>query len=376
MVERVAIIGVGKLGLCFALNLERSGFKVWGIERDAEYVSALNHRTFTSSEPQVNELLASATQISFSTDMRCIVDESITDIFIMVATPSLPDGSYDHTQVDRVMDHLVQVQKSGQKIERNIYIGCTTMPGYCKQLAQQVEEFGLLVNYNPEFIAQGSIVRDQLYPDQVLIGEANTRCGDRLQYLYSKVVKNSPTYCRMDTLSAEITKLATNCFLTTKISFANSIGDLAVRSGADPDRILAAIGSDSRIGGKYLKYGYGFGGPCFPRDNRALGLFGQQMNYPLHISHATDKVNEDHLKFQLNEMLQRHSVDDEIRFSGVAYKAGTDQLTESQSLRLAVALAEAGRKVVIEDSVTVMETVESMYPGMFAFKVVATDNVV
>jgi nucleotide sugar dehydrogenase len=348
MVEKIAVVGVGKLGLCFALNLERSGFRVWGIERDRAYVQSLTNRTFRSSEPEVDDLLSKAERLTFTDSLECIVNEQITDVFIMVATPSLPDGSY---------------------------IGCTTMPGYCDRLAADMQGTGLSISYNPEFIAQGTIIRDQLYPDQILIGEASQSAGDRLQYIYSRMVRNSPTYCRMDPLSAEIAKLATNCFLTTKISFANSIGDLAIKAGADPHRILAAIGSDSRIGEKYLRYGYGFGGPCFPRDNRALGLFGQQQGYPLHISHATDNVNEEHLQFQLTEILNGRQPNEEIIIDGVAYKPGTDQLTESQSLRLAVALAEAGRNVLIVDSESVIRSVETMYPRMFRFEVASAPEV-
>jgi nucleotide sugar dehydrogenase len=375
MVEKIAVVGVGKLGLCFALNLERSGFRVWGIERDRAYVQSLTDRTFRSSEPEVDDLLSKAERLTFTDSLECIVNEQITDVFIMVATPSLPDGSYDHSQLERVMADLVNVVAPKAPSVRHIYIGCTTMPGYCDRLAADMQGTGLSISYNPEFIAQGTIIRDQLYPDQILIGEASQSAGDRLQYIYSRMVRNSPTYCRMDPLSAEIAKLATNCFLTTKISFANSIGDLAIKAGADPHRILAAIGSDSRIGEKYLRYGYGFGGPCFPRDNRALGLFGQQLEYPLHISHATDKVNEEHLRFQVTEILNGRQPNEEIVIDGVAYKPGTDQLTESQSLRLAVALAKAGRQVLIVDSEPVIRSVETMYPGMFRFKVASAPEV-
>ena len=179
------------------------------------------------------------------------------------------------------------------------------------------------------------------------------------------MVLNRPVYCRMDPLSAEIAKLATNCFLTTKISFANSIGDLAVKAGANPDKILSAIGSDSRIGPKYLGYGFGFGGPCFPRDNRALGKFGDMVGYPLQISKATDSVNDDHFNFQLFQYLNAHPADSEIVFEAVAYKKGTSQLTESQQLRLAVALAQHGRTVVIRDSTEVVEQVRELHPGLF-----------
>lgn len=376
MKNRIAVVGVGKLGLCFALNLERAGYEVWGVETNEAYANALSDRTFESDEPEVNGLLRAAESFHVSTDISCVVEQDIEDIFIMVATPSTADGGYDHSQIERVTERLIALAthnsqpatRNSQLIARNLYIGCTTMPGYCVTLAEKLRPFGYTVSYNPEFIAQGSIIRDQLQPDQVLIGEATTEVGDRLQEIYQRMVHNSPTYCRMDPLSAEIAKLATNCFLTTKISFANSIGDLAIKAGADPEKILAAVGSDSRIGSKYLKHGFGFGGPCFPRDNRALGKYAEEMNYPLIISNATDEVNDAHFKFQLKQYLKDSEHGREVVFDGVAYKKGTAQITESQQLRLAAALAEEGRKVIIHDTQDVIDQVELLHPHVFRFE--------
>lgn len=370
MVNKIAVIGVGKLGICFALNLERAGFEVWGVESNSDYLELLRNGKFDSDEPEVNNMLSQASGLHLTHDLSCIIERDVRDIFIMVATPSLPDGSYDHSQVDRVADRLMQMGDSG--LERHIYVGCTTMPGYCNGLGHRLKPFGYTVSYNPEFIAQGSIVRDQLYPDQVLIGEATTEVGDRLQSIYEALVRNTPAFCRMDPLSAEITKLATNCFLTTKISFANSIGDLAVIAGADPDKILSAVGSDTRIGGKYLNYGFGFGGPCFPRDNRALGKFAELLNMPLHLSKATDLVNDEHFQFQLNRYLNNYAEGEEILFEGVAYKKGTTQLTESQQLRLAVALAKAGRKVRVVESGEVVKLLSKLHPGLFELEMANT----
>lgn len=366
MKQKIAVVGVGKLGLCFALNLENAGYEVWGIEINTVYSNQLKRKDFDSDEPLVNEMLRSASSLIIEDDISCIHQENIKDIFLMVATPSLSDGGYDHSQIERVADRLIALGTSQNQC--NIYIGCTTMPGYCAQLAQKLGEFGYTISYNPEFIAQGSVIRNQQFPDQILIGECNEEVGDRLQAIYQSFVKSEAVYCRMDLLSAEIAKLATNCFLTTKISFANSIGDLAKTAGADVDSILKAVGSDSRIGGKYLGYGFGFGGPCFPRDNRALGKYADSVGYPLRISNATDLVNEEHFQFQLNNYLNNTSLSEAVVFDGVAYKQGTTQITESQQLRLAVALAESGRKVTIKDSVGVIDQVSKLHPELFKFE--------
>ncbi len=364
--KKAGIIGVGKLGLCFALNLEKSGFEVYAVDVSEEYVNLLQSRRFYSTEPGVNELLSEAKSFFVSSNAETIINNEIEDIFIMVATPSLPDGSYNHSQVEKVTDELIAFGKRKNTV--HLYIGCTTMPGYCDKLAEKVLAYNYTVSYNPEFIAQGNIIHDQQYPDQVMIGEANEEVGERLEKIYRKMAKNNPVYCRMSRISAEIAKLATNCFLTTKISFANSIGDLAIKAGADYEKILAAVGADSRIGKKYLNYGFGFGGPCFPRDNRALGVFAKSKNYELTISEATDRVNKNHLHFQLQYYLEKYQPGDPIHFEHVTYKDGSVIIEESQQLALAVALAHEGRKVIVTDREEVKIAVEKMYPGLFEFR--------
>ncbi len=363
--KKIGIIGIGKLGLCFALNLEKAGFEVYGVDVSEEYVNNINNKKINSPEPFVNEMLESSSRFFASTKTDFILKNNITDVFVMVATPSLADGTYNHSQIEKVTDELISFGIEQKPV--NLYIGCTTMPGYCNLLAEKMKPFGYTVSYNPEFIAQGNIIHDQQYPDQVLIGDADKETGDKLESIYRKMVKNNPVYCRMDSLSAEITKLATNCFLTTKISFANSIGDLAIKSGADYEKIIQAIGADSRIGKKYLNYGFGFGGPCFPRDNRALDAFAKKQDYPLLISEATDEVNKKHLEFQVQRYLEKYAINEPIEFDYVSYKKGSVIIEESQQLALAVKLAKAGRKVIVNDREEVKEEVEKKYPGLFEF---------
>ena len=364
--EKVGILGIGKLGICFALNLEKVGYEVIGIDVNEEYIRQVNEKTLISYEPLVEEYLRKAKNFSAGTDINELIDSDCRMIFIAVATPSTPDGRYDHYQVERVAEKLEEIGKRRERI--NLAVVCTTMPGYCDTLAARLNAFNYTVSYNPEFIAQGNILRDQQIPDQVLIGEEDPEAGDAIQRVYEKVCQNKPTYCRMSRLSAEICKIATNCFLTTKISFANSIGDLATKAGAEPDKILAAIGSDSRIGGKYLNYGFGFGGPCFPRDNRALGVFANDQGYELLISGATDEVNKRHLDFQFELWQQQYHEDETIVFDHVSYKKGSVILEESQQLALAVKLARAGRKVLVKDHPAVIRELKSQYGTLFQYE--------
>ncbi len=357
------------MGLCFALNLDRVGYRVLGLDLDAAYVAEVNARSLQSYEPHVVEMLSEAQQFEATTDMQALIASEITLFFIVVSTPSLPDGGYDHGQVDGVLARFAEAGRSATP--RHLVVMCTTMPGYCDSVADKMAALNYHISYNPEFIAQGTIIRDQQYPDQVLIGEASVEAGDAIEAIYRRMCVQLPTFCRMSRLSAEITKLATNCFLTTKISFANSIGDLATRVGAEPDKILAAIGADQRIGGKYLRYGFGYGGPCFPRDNRALGKFGQMSGMDVLLSEATDEVNRRHLDFQFAQYCAQYPAEEIIVFETVTYKPGTTILEESQQLALALMLAQAGRKVHVRDLAPVVAELQAQYGSLFIYETIS-----
>ncbi len=362
--EKIGVIGIGKLGLCFALNLEQAGYDVTGVDVDERYIQKLNNRTFSSYEPYVNEYLASSQKFCATTELQYILqDQDITMFFIMVATPSTPEGRYDHSQIDSVLENIIA--NGVQSTKKHIVISCTTMPGYCDRAADKIAPYNYTLTYNPEFIAEGNIIQDQQFPDQILIGEHHTEAGDQVADVYNAICRNQPAFCRMKPLSAEICKIATNCFLTTKISFANSIGDLATKVGGEPDKILDAIGSDSRIGKQYMKYGYGFGGSCFPRDNKALSLYGDEQNYELLLSKATDEINKRHLEFQYQQCLHAYDQDEVIEFDYVTFKKGTPSLEESQQLALAVKLARAGRKVRVKEQPIIIEELKTQYPGLF-----------
>lgn len=365
---QIGILGIGRLGLCFALNLERSGYKVVGIDVSEEYVRLLNSKALRSNEPMVSEYLRQSKEFSASSSIGRIVQEDISLVFIMVATPSMPDGSYDHSQVERVIEQLVKYGKRDKRVD--LVLGCTVMPGFCDSIQKRLVEYNYFVSYNPEFISQGNIIHDQVYPDQVLIGEADEIAGETLELVYKKMCKSNFVVCRMSRVSAEIAKLATNCFLTTKIAFANSIGDLALISGAETEKVLSAIGADSRIGNKYLQYGFGFGGPCFPRDNRALNLYAKASGFNLLISEATDGVNRQHLQFQFEQYMLQYHNDAPIVFDEVTYKSGTYILEESQKLALAVKLAKAGRAVTIREKVQVIQELKDTYGTLFNYELI------
>jgi nucleotide sugar dehydrogenase len=346
--DNISIIGVGKLGLCLALNLERKGFNITGVDIDKNYIQSLNNKTYITSEPFVNEYLQESKNIKFTTDLKQALENDV--LFVVVRTPSTPDWKYDHTDIENIADQFISFGK--QKTRKDLIINCTTFPGYCDILQEKLKDYNYFVSYNPEFIAQGTIIKDQIKCDNVLIGEADKYAGDLISVIYYRMVESNPIYNRMSRTEAELTKLSVNCFLTTKISYANMVGDIAYRLGCDADRVLKAIGTDSRIGNKYLKPGFGFGGPCFPRDNRALARCGEEVGVDAVISKATDEMNEKHLQYQIEDFIKRNPNHEglTVQIDFVTYKKDSTFIEESQQLKFAIKLKELGYRIEILDN--------------------------
>ena len=362
--ENISVIGIGKLGLCFALSLEKAGYNVLGLDINQNYIDLINNKTLKSSEKDVEKYLESSKTFTATFDHSSL-------IFVIVATPSFENGRYDHSQIDQLIDRLSALQPPSQK--KHLVICCTVMPGYTDSISERLSKLNYTVSYNPEFIAQGTIIRDQAQPDMVLIGEANSDVGNLIEQVYHRHTKNSPKICRMTPIEAEITKISLNCFLTTKIAYANMIGDIVVKSGGKPEVVLSAIGSDTRIGNKYLRYGYGYGGPCFPRDNRALSIYASDINMPAKISDATDNSNDLHLKYQIETFLLNNKSDSLTQLKNVTYKPESTLLTESQQLKFAVGIAKAGKAVEIYERKEVIEEIKKEYGSLFQYKEIEND---
>ena len=302
MEQRVSVIGAGRLGLCWALAVERAGYHVMVVDVFPTYVDAINKRTLKSTEPQVMEMLSTARNLTATLSVAETVAFS-KYIYIFVQTPSTGgDRHYDHTHVSEVLTQLSTLKAK----DKHVIVCCTVMPGYCDMVAPALLSGceNVSVSYSPEFIAQGAIIAGLVKPDMVLIGEGCKEAGDHISALTLRYVTNCPPVHRMSAGSAEVAKLALNSFITLKIAFGNFIGDLSdaaerARKRAAPDdttrddkrkridkmQIARAIGADTRVGLKCLLPGYGFGGPCFPRDGRALASFAS------HVSHATCPVD-------------------------------------------------------------------------------------
>jgi len=367
MSKNISVIGVGRLGICVALCLEKCGYNVLGVDVRENYVKQINNKTLNSPEPGVNKLLKESKNFKCTADFKEILNFSDV-ILIYVATPSSGGKKhYDHSTLSNIL-----VTINSHKVEnKEIVIGCTVMPGYTRDIANYLIQDckNTNISYNPEFIAQGDIINGMENPDFILIGEGSEKSGDILEGIYKNLLKGNTVIRRMSPSSAEITKLAVNCFITTKIAFANMIGDVAdLTEGANKYDIMKAVGTDSRIGCKYIRPGYGFGGPCFPRDNRALGSYIESIGIDPLIPIATDTSNKKHATFQTIQLINEKSK--EYMFDGVGYKENCQVpiIEESQSLVIAENLALKGYTVALRDSKLLLDEVKKEYGGLFLYQ--------
>ena len=364
---KVGVIGAGRLGICFALLLEQAGYEVVASDVREDYVKNLQERKIDNHEPAVKELLSKATNIAFKTGNLEVIEECDI-LYTLVATPSLPDGSYDISAIWRVVSDIQQADfdVSG----KSFVVGCTTNPGDCALFQKELEPYGVDVFYNPEFIAQGSIIKDLQNADMVLIGGRGNHLYE-LNDIYLKIQKNTPRIYCMSTTAAEIVKLAVNCFLTTKISYANMVGEVMSLAGLEDEisHVLQAIGADTRVGSKYLKYGYGFGGPCLPRDNRSFAAYAKKLGLEYNLGKTTDDFNSEHARFLQNYFIKKNERNLPFWFQSIAYKEGTDILTESQQYRLCIDLLDAGYKVYVHESRAILDQVEDYLKSTYSDRI-------
>ncbi len=344
---KIGLIGAGRLGICLALLMENAGYDVIVSDIREDYVENLNRKLIQTTEPHVTEHLKEANNIEATTDNKKVIAECDI-IFTLVATPSSSDGSYD---VSAVWNVVRDFQESSNIEGKTLVIGCTTNPGDCQRFQEQLKSYGVSVIYNPEFIAQGSIIRDLTHADMVLIGGENEEVMDLLSEMYKKIQVVKPKISRMSLTAAELVKLAVNCYLTTKISYANMVGEVMTMAGMEDEieTVLNAIGNDSRVGTKYLRYGYGFGGPCLPRDNRSFAAFAKKLGLNYNLGETTDNFNYEHSKFLKNYFINKNKDNLPFYFNHISYKKGTDILTESQQYILCQDLLDAGYAVYIDD---------------------------
>jgi UDPglucose 6-dehydrogenase len=355
MTMKACVIGLGKLGSPLAACLAAKGLTVIGVDNDPRKIDAINQGQPPVHEPGLGELLAQTQgRLSALADVEAAIRQ--TDIsFIVVSTPSDPAGGFSLRYVAPVCQGIGRAlaAKSDYHV---VCLTSTVMPGTTggpvRELLEQASgkrvgtDFGLC--YSPEFIALGSVIRDFLNPDMLLIGESDPRAGDLLQSLYAQVCENKPALARMSFVNAEVTKLAVNTYVTTKISYANMLARICEQlPGANVDVITSALGLDTRIGPKYLKGALSYGGPCFPRDNLALAQLARQLGVPPDLAQTVDRFNRAQVSW-LADLVQQQAKGT-AGILGLTYKAGTDVVEEAAGFLLAKELISRGVPVLAFD---------------------------
>jgi len=358
-IEGISVIGIGKLGLCMAACFATKGYRVIGVDTNPVTTQAVNQGKSPIYEPGLAELMEGLPQRLAATDDYKYAIENSEITFIVVPTPSEEDGSFSTRYVEAALTGIATNLKHKPDFHV-VVLTSTVLPGATDNVVKPLLEgisgkrcgidFGLC--YNPEFIALGSVIRDFTNPDVVLIGESDQRSGELLSGIYQRVCDNHPPIVRSTIYNAELAKISLNAFVTMKISFANTIAEMCEQiPGGDADVVSKVLGFDSRIGRKYLTGGISYGGPCFPRDNKAFSSFARKVGCKARLSETTDKVNKEQINRIIHLLRQKLGKvkGKKVAILGLTYKPNTEVIEESASIEIAKALVQKGTIVAVYD---------------------------
>ena len=342
MSKKIAVIGLGKLGLCTALCLVKKGNYVLGYDTSKHVIESIKKRKFDNYEPDViNYLNKYEKKFEYSNSFNSILK---ADMFMLVLpTPSQKNKAFTNKYIYSFLKQLIKYKEFLNK-KIHIVITSTVMPGSCNEFINYIEKkTNLKINqnfylsYNPEFIALGSVIKDFLNPDMVLIGSSSKEAEKDLIMIYRKFVINKKI-SPMSLISAEITKISLNSFITLKISFANTLQRLCEKfKYANSYDVTDALGKDKRISNYYFRPGLPFAGPCFPRDNEALNYFqdliGKKNKF---ITDATIQSNKEHVNFLNKKIINyiKKNKFKKILIYGLSFKPNTSLPERSYSLNL------------------------------------------
>jgi UDPglucose 6-dehydrogenase len=363
-IENISVIGLGKLGGTMAACFASKGFNVVGSDINRDAVDSLNQGKAPSQEIGLDALVQ-ANQERLSGTMSVVEAISKTQItFVIVPTPSDERGAFTLDYAKKAFAELGRALavKDGYHV---IVMTSTVLPGSTRHGLLPILEsesgkkcgpdFGLC--YNPEFIALGSVIKDFLNPDFYLLGQFDERSGDFLELVHNKVSENGAPTQRMNLENAELAKIAVNSFVTMKISYANTLADLCEKiPGGDIDIVSDALGMDSRIGRKYLTGGFGFGGPCFPRDNVALAFLGSSLGSDCSLLKTNDDYNRYLSSRQAEKMRGFIPEGSSIAVLGLSYKPNTHVIEESPGIYLCEELSKRGYRVFAHDDMAAADS--------------------
>lgn len=361
---KITIVGTGYVGLVTGTCFAEVGIDVTCVDIDVKKIENLKRGIIPIYEPGLEPMVLRNVEkgrLHFSTDLKSVIEEGTEVIFSAVGTPPDEDGSADlkyvldvaRTVGQSVSDYILIVTKS------TVPVG--TAEKVRKVLKEEIDKRGLNIPFdvasNPEFLKEGDALNDFLKPDRIVCGVDSSRAEELFTRLYKPFTMNGHPVIFMDIPSAEMTKYAANSMLATKISFMNDIANLCERVGADVNKVRKGIGTDSRIGNKFIYPGIGYGGSCFPKDVKALIKTADEYGYSLRVLKAVEDVNDDQKSVLFNKAEAHFGSlkNKTIAMWGLSFKPQTDDMREAPSLVLVQKLLEAGAKVKAYDPVAMHE---------------------
>lgn len=370
---RITVIGLGKLGAPLAAVLAEAGHDVIGVDLRADVVASVNDGIAPIQEPGLASLMQrNRARLHAIADPAAAAGASDAT-FVLVPTPSERDGTFSSGLVIAAIEAAAAGWRGSSRYHL-VVVTSTVTPGCMAGEVQPALErcsgravgtsIGLC--YNPEFVALGQVIDGMTRPDFVLIGESDERAGTMLAAIQRSVVGESVPIRRMSFVDAEITKLAVNAYVTTKISYANMLAELCERiPGADVDLVTSALGLDGRIGPRYLRGGLAYAGPCLPRDNHALMAVAARCGARIDLAAATEALNQ-HQGERLLQKVERYRTPgrDRVGILGLAYKADTPVVDASQGILLANRLATLGAAVTVYDPQALPDAAAHLHPDV------------
>ena len=345
----IAIVGTGYVGLVTGTCFAETGNNVVCVDIDADKVDRMRNGEIPIYEPHLDVLFhrnIKAGRLSFTTDLR-EAQKNAEIIFLALPTPPGEDGSADLSYILKVASDLAEMIDDYKVIIDKSTVPVGTSEKVKNAIAAKTNVPFDVVS-NPEFLREGFAVDDFMKPDRVVIGTESDRAIDLMKHLYSPFVRQGNPLIFMDEKSAELTKYAANAFLATKITFMNEIANFCEKVGANVDMVRKGMGSDERIGKRFLFPGIGYGGSCFPKDVQALALSGKQSGYNFAILDSVMKINQIQKLVLVEKIKKYYGVDltgKHFALWGLSFKPDTDDIRESPALYIIDALTEAGATV-------------------------------
>lgn len=363
MIDRISVVGLGRLGLPLAVVLASKGLKVVGVDNNPKVIEAIKKGRIFTREPNLEKMLEeNRTRLSVTDDLAAAVD--LTDAtLVMVATPSEDDGRLSLRYVSEVC-HDIGIALRDKKGFHLVVINSTVNPGDCERVIRPMLEkesgrtdFGFC--YVPEFVALGNIIKGYLSPDFVLIGAKDTRSFEAAEEIYTYFI---PDYhiVRTNLVNAELAKMWLNCALTTKITLANQIAEMCEAiPGADVDVVTHMLGLDSRVSPKFLRGGTAFGGPCLVRDVHSLLVSARTFGVDLPLIETVGKLNDWQIDRLLNIIGKHCKRDARVGILGLSYKVGVDSMEPSAGQALVERLGRVVTVVAYDPMVQIGQSVKS-----------------